>query len=96
MLGLVEDARDEGLDVTFDSYPYHYSSTRLLILVPQWAHDGGPERLKEVLRRPTARERLRKEMGPRAASLAGHVAHRTSSARKTTALRGVPSPRWRT
>jgi N-acyl-D-amino-acid deacylase len=68
LLGLVEDARDEGLDVTFDSYPYPYSSTRLLIIVPQWAHDGGPERLKAVLRSPEGRERLRQEMGPRAAS----------------------------
>ncbi len=68
MLGLVEDARDEGLDVTFDSYPYLYSSTRLLIIIPQWAHNGGPERLKAVLRSPEARERLRKEIGPRALS----------------------------
>jgi N-acyl-D-amino-acid deacylase len=68
MLGLVEDARDEGLDVTFDSYPYVYSSTRLLIIIPQWAHNGGLERLKEVLRSPEGRERIRKEMGPRAAS----------------------------
>jgi N-acyl-D-amino-acid deacylase len=66
MLGLVEDARDEGLDVTFDSYPYPLSSTRLTIMVPQWAHDGGLERLKTVLR--TERERLRKEMQPRAGS----------------------------
>ena len=27
MLGLVEDARESGLDVTFDGYPYAYSST---------------------------------------------------------------------
>ena len=26
-IGLVEDARDEGMDVTFDCYPYIYSST---------------------------------------------------------------------
>jgi N-acyl-D-amino-acid deacylase len=68
MLGLVEDERDAGLDVTFDSYPYQYSSTRLLIIIPQWAHNGGPERLKEVLRSPEGRERIRKEIGPRAAS----------------------------
>jgi N-acyl-D-amino-acid deacylase len=68
MLGLVENGRDAGLDVTFDSYPYQYSSTRLLIIIPQWAHNGGPERLKEVLRAPEGRERIRKEMGPRAAS----------------------------
>lgn len=66
MLRLVEDAREEGLDVTFDSYPYIYSSTRLNIVLPQWAFDGGPERLREVLRSPEARERLRKEVQPRA------------------------------
>ncbi len=68
MLALVEDARETGLDVTFDSYPYVYSSTRLLIVIPQWAHDGGPERLKAVLRSPEARERMRKEVTPRASS----------------------------
>jgi N-acyl-D-amino-acid deacylase len=68
MLGLVEDARDEGLDVTFDSYPYIYSSTRLLILFPDWAHDGGPAKLKEVLKSPEGRERLRRDVSPRALS----------------------------
>jgi N-acyl-D-amino-acid deacylase len=68
MLGLVEDAREEGMDVTFDSYPYAFSSTRLLIVILQWAHNGGPEHLKEVLRAPEMREQLRQEMGPRAAS----------------------------
>ena len=33
-----------------DCYPYEYSSTRALILIPQWAHNGGPRKLKEVLR----------------------------------------------
>ncbi len=68
MLGLVEDAREEGLDVTFDSYPYVFSSTRLNIVVPQWAFDGGPERLRAALASPEARDRMRKEMAPRAAS----------------------------
>ena len=68
MLGLVEDARDAGLDVTFDSYPYNLSSTRLTILLPQWTHDGGYARLMEVLRDQKLRPRLRSEMGPRASS----------------------------
>jgi N-acyl-D-amino-acid deacylase len=68
MLALVEDARDEGLDVTFDSYPYVYSSTRLLIMFPDWAHDGGPDRLLGVLRSAEARERLRREVEPRGQS----------------------------
>ena len=68
ILDLVEDARSEGLDVTFDSYPYIYSSTRLLIVIPQWAQDGGPERLEEVLRSPDGRERLKREVQPRGLS----------------------------
>ncbi len=65
MLGLVEAARDEGLDVTFDSYPYVYSSTRLLIMFPDWVHNGGPQRLSEALRSSEARSRLRSEVEPR-------------------------------
>ena len=68
ILGLVEDTREEGLDITFDSYPYIYSSTRLLIIFPQWAQDGGPEQLKAVMRSPEGRERLRQEVGPRGLS----------------------------
>lgn len=68
LLGLVEDARDEGLDVTFDMFPTVYASTRLLIMLPAWAHNGGPARLREVLRSPEGRERLREEVVPRGPS----------------------------
>ena len=61
-LGLVEDARDEGMDVTFDCYPYMWGSTRAIISIPNWAKDGGPERLKESLSSPDDRARLREEM----------------------------------
>ena len=65
MLELVENAVGHGQDVTMDCYPYTYSSTRLLILFPQWAQDGGPAKLKEVLRSSEGRERLRQEVNPR-------------------------------
>jgi len=68
LLDLVEGAVGQGQDVTMDCYPYTYSSTRLLILFPQWAHDGGPEKLKEVLRSAEGRERLRREVRPRGGS----------------------------
>ena len=42
MLALVDDARAEGLDVTFDTYPYEWASTRLLIMIPPWVQAGGP------------------------------------------------------
>ena len=34
MLRLLETARDEGLDVTFDTYPYEWGGTRLMRLLP--------------------------------------------------------------
>ena len=65
ILELVEAARDEGLDVTFDMFPYPYGGTRVLRVFPDWAHDGGPRKLKEVLRSTEGRGRLRKEVQPR-------------------------------
>jgi N-acyl-D-amino-acid deacylase len=74
MLGLVEDARREGLDVTFDSYPYEWASTRLLIMLPTWVQSGGPEPLKERLTDAAIRERLRDEVGKRGVAYAGRRA----------------------
>ena len=68
LLRLVEEASEDGHDVTFDSYPYIYGSTRLLIAFPDWAHDGGPERVKETLRSEEGRQRLRQEVRPWAQS----------------------------
>ncbi len=58
-LGLVENARCEGLDVTFDVFTYAYSSTTPTIALPHWTKDGGPERLVAALRDPTERARIR-------------------------------------
>ena len=65
-IGLVEDARAEGMDVTFDCYSYPFSGTTLVILLPQWARGGGPEALMERLRDPAARARMTRdiERGP--------------------------------
>ena len=65
IIALVEDARDEGLDVTFDCFPYPYGGTGATIVLPQWAQDGGPDGLRKVLRSPEARNRLRTEAVPR-------------------------------
>ncbi len=62
LIALVDDARAEGLDVTFDSYPSEWASTRLLIQLPQWTQEGGPGPLKQRLADRAARDRLRKEM----------------------------------
>ncbi len=62
MLALVDDARAEGQDVTFDTYPYEWASTRLLIQLPHWVQAGGPDALKERLADGATRQRLREEM----------------------------------
>ena len=66
LLGLVEDAAESGQDVTFDSYPYSLGSTRILIVFPDWVHEGGPESLKTMLSDDDVRARLREEIVPRA------------------------------
>ena len=68
LLGLVDDARDAGMDVTFDSYPYEWASTRLLIQLPQWVQAGGPMPLKERLADRAVRQRLRAELAERGAA----------------------------
>jgi N-acyl-D-amino-acid deacylase len=70
MLALVDDARAEGLDVTFDTYPYEWASTRLLIQLPQWIQAGGPGPLKARLADRSARQRMRAEFAARGASYA--------------------------
>jgi N-acyl-D-amino-acid deacylase len=71
MLELVDDAVAQGQDVTFDLYPYEWASTRLLILIPIWAQQGGPNRTKERLADRTARERIRQDLAARGQLFAG-------------------------
>ncbi|MFC1977812.1 amidohydrolase family protein [Chloroflexota bacterium] len=68
MLALVDEARERGLDVTFDSYPYVATSTTLIILLPRWVHEGGPDAILERLRQPKTKEEICADL--RAASYA--------------------------
>jgi N-acyl-D-amino-acid deacylase len=74
MLALIDDARAEGLDVTFDTYPYEWASTRLLIMIPPWVQSGGPGPTKERLADSDVRERIRRELGDRGILFAGRRA----------------------
>ena len=71
MLALVDDARAEGLDVTFDLYPSEWASTRLLIMLPTWIQAGGVAPLKERLADRAVRARIRDEMKARGRMFAG-------------------------
>lgn len=57
-LGMVEQARKDGIDVTIDQYPYTASSTNLAVLVPEWALDGGLDSLRVRMKDPKTRKRI--------------------------------------
>jgi len=60
-IAMIEKARQEGLDVTADQYPYNASSTTLDSNVPAWGFAGGMEALLKRLRDPVTREKLKEE-----------------------------------
>ena len=74
MLELVDDARANGMDVTFDTYPYEWASTRLLIMIPPWVQDGGPDRTRQRLSDGGVRNRIRRELAERGVLFAGRRA----------------------
>ena len=58
MLRIIDEARDEGVDVTFDQYPYIAGSTGAFAITPKWAREGGMESFLARLRDPEQRERI--------------------------------------
>jgi N-acyl-D-amino-acid deacylase len=62
LLAIVDHARDDGLDVTLDTYPYLAGSTYLHSLLPSWSQAGGHAATLARLRDPGLRERLRLEI----------------------------------
>lgn len=62
VLDRIKKARDSGLDVTADVYPYIAGSTSLTACLPPWALEGGTEKMLTRLRDKVTRERLKKEI----------------------------------
>jgi N-acyl-D-amino-acid deacylase len=62
LLAMLDDARDDGLEITLDTYPYLAGATYLHAFLPSWVHVGGPAATIERLRDRQLRERLRVEM----------------------------------
>lgn len=58
----VEKARQEGIDVTIDQYPYVASSTSLNTLLPSWAFSGGNDSLLFRLSDANTRDKIKSEM----------------------------------
>ena len=56
----VEAARQEGLDITADIYPYTAGATGLDAMIPPWAKEGGDSALVRRLRNPETRAMIKK------------------------------------
>jgi dihydroorotase/N-acyl-D-amino-acid deacylase len=58
----IQAARDSGLDIRADQYPYVAGGTALAAALPPWVADGGMAKLLERLQDPKIRERIRSEL----------------------------------
>ena len=60
-LRMIEAAREEGVDVAVDVYPYKASCTNLYAVLPPWVQDGGRDVILERLKEADVRERIKDE-----------------------------------
>lgn len=61
-LALIDEAREEGIDIVHDLYPYTASSTSSAVLFPQWVFAGGREELEKRLTNPELLPQIREEI----------------------------------
>ncbi|MEX0681773.1 MAG: D-aminoacylase [Balneolales bacterium] len=62
VLAMISDARDEGLDIRANVYPYTAGQNNLVAIIPPWAHEGGREQLLSRLGDPAQRRRMRRDI----------------------------------
>ena len=62
MLRRMEKARDDGVEIFCDAYPYTAGSTQLIHILPPECQEGGLEALSENLKKPAFRAQVRARM----------------------------------
>jgi N-acyl-D-amino-acid deacylase len=58
----LDQAKSEGIQVSFDQYPYVAGSTMLGVILPPWVHEGGTNKLIERLNDEKNREKIVKDI----------------------------------
>jgi len=58
----IDEAREGGVDITADIYPYTAGSSLLTQVIPAWLHVGGVKTMLKRLEDPKVRERLAEEL----------------------------------
>lgn len=61
-LKLIEQAKESGVDVTFDVYPYTNTGSVLYVLLPDWVSEGGRRAMLHRLKDPVLRAKAIDEM----------------------------------
>lgn len=61
-LFLIGQAKAEGVEITFDVYPYTNTGTVLYTLLPHWATDGGRKMMLNRLKDPASRPKIVEDM----------------------------------
>src|SRR5262249_28243458 len=62
IIGLIDQARQEGVNVQANVYPYTRGNNDLVSIIPPWAHEGGTSALIERLKDRALRERLKNDI----------------------------------
>ncbi len=75
IVGLIDQARREGVDVQANIYPYTRGHNDLVTIIPPWAHEGGKAQLLARLKDRGLRDRLKRDIR---AGLPGWYNHYTA------------------
>lgn len=86
-LAALERARQEGVEVSYDVYPYTAWNTGLGQMLPAWVREGGLEAMLGRLRDPATRERIAEELAAAAEGDPGRWGLRMIAAVETEANR---------
>ena len=62
VVATIQAARDSGLDIAADMYPYIAGGTALASALPPWVADGGVQKLLARIKEPDVRARIKKEL----------------------------------
>lgn len=62
VVGLIEAARERGVNVQANVYPYTRGNNNLVSIIPPWAHEGGQAELLRRLQDPEQRARMKQDI----------------------------------
>src|SRR6185503_2591753 len=62
VVSLIEGARQRGVNVQANVYPYTRGNNNLSSIIPPWAHEGGRTRMLERLRDPAMRAKMKEDI----------------------------------